>query len=193
MKPTPDSRAAAKEINRLHAVAVRMAVDSRNALRLALAAAWRAGQLLIEAKRHVRRRMGRGAWLSWLEVNFEGSARTAQRYMCLARCIEDPKEVEGLSLRQAYFRLGISTEPKSRRDVVPVGVLPEPIRLATRLVEVLRAQPAAGYCEDLRPLFDELRSLFESANFQPLRLSIEKPWPAPATTPYRITPASFVA
>lgn len=193
MKPAPDSRAAAKEINRLHAVAVRMAVDSRNALRLALSAAWRAGQLLIEAKRHVRRRMGRGAWLSWVQVNFEGSARTAQRYMCLARCIDDPKAVEGLSLRQAYFRLGISTEPKSRREAIAIAVLPEPVRLATRLVEVLRAQPAEGYCEDLRPLFDELRGLFESANLQPPRLSIEGSWPTPGTTPNRTTLASFVA
>jgi hypothetical protein len=113
--------------------------------------------------------------------------------MCLARCIDDPKAVEGLSLRQAYFRLGISTEPKSRRDAIAVALLPEPVRLATRLVEVLRAQPADGYCEDLRPLFDELRGLFESANFPPSRLSIAESWPPPATTPHRTTLASFVA
>jgi hypothetical protein len=180
MKPTPDSRAAAKEINRLHAVAVRMAVDSRNSLRRALSAAWRAGGLLIEAKKHVRRRMGRGAWLPWLEQNFEGSARTAQRYMCLARCITESGSLVDLSLRQAYFRLGISTEPKSRRDAIPVAALPEPVRLASRLVEVLRATPAEGYCEDLRPLFEQLRSMFEQANNLPASVSIPSPWQHPA-------------
>lgn len=176
MKPTPDSRTVAKEINRLHAVAVRNALDSRHSLRQALSAAWRAGGLLIEAKKHVRRRMGRGAWLPWLEQNFEGSARTAQRYMCLARSVTDTGSLGGLSLRQAYFRLGISTEPKSRRDAILVAALPEPVRLATRLFEVLRATPAENYCEDLRPLFEQLRTMFEQANNLPAPVSIASSW-----------------
>jgi hypothetical protein len=47
MKIMPRSCTNAEKINRLHAVAIRMAVDSRNSLRLALSAAWKAGQLLI--------------------------------------------------------------------------------------------------------------------------------------------------
>ena len=176
MKIMPRSCTNAEKINRLHAVAIRMAVDSRNSLRLALSAAWKAGQLLIAEKKSVHRRMGRGAWLTWLEQNFDGSARTAQRYMCLAQSITDASFLRGLSLRQAYFRLGISTEPKVRRDSVPVSPLPEPVRLATRLVEVLRAQPAEGYQEDLRPLFDQLRTMFEQANNLPETVSIS-PWP----------------
>lgn len=168
----------AEKINRLHAVAIRMAVDSRNSLRLALSAAWKAGQLLIAEKKLVHRRMGRGAWLIWLEQNFDGSARTAQRYMCLAHSITDASFLRGLSLRQAYFRLGISTEPKVRRETVAVSPLPEPIRLATRLVEVLRAQPADGYQEDLRPLFDQLRGMFERSNNLPETVSIA-PWQRP--------------
>lgn len=81
-----------------------------------------------------------------------------------------------MSLRQAYFRLGISTEPKSRRDAILVAALPEPVRLATRLFEVLRATPAGGYCEDLRPLFEQLRTMFEQANNLPSPVSIASSW-----------------
>lgn len=154
---------AAEQINRLHAVAVRMAVDSQNSLRLALSAAWQAGQLLLTEKKRVRQCMGHGAWLHWLEANFDGSARTAQRYMCLAQSITDAAFLRGLSLRQAYFRLGIATEPKARREAVPVPALPEPIRLAGRLLEALRAQPRIC-ADDLRPLFEQLRKLLEPAN-----------------------------
>lgn len=170
----------------------RAEVDSRNSLRLALSAAWKAGQLLIAEKKSVNRRMGRGAWMTWLEQNFNGSARTAQRYMCLAHSITDASFLRGLSLRQAYFRLGISTEPKARRETVSVSPLPETIRLATRLVEVLRARPANGYQEDLRPLFDQLRTMFEQANNLPETVSITS-WPLRESDKHRKTKGSCVA
>jgi hypothetical protein len=151
----------ADRINRLHATAVRLAVDSRNSLRLALSAAWEAGQLLLTEKARVRKQMGHGAWLHWIEANFRGTSRTAQRYMCLARSISDTAFLQGLSLRQAYFRLGIATEPKARREAVAVPLLPEPVRLAGRLLEALRQQPPVCR-DDLRPLFEELRQLLES-------------------------------
>lgn len=157
------SQSPAEKINQLHAVAVRMAVDSRNSLRLALSAAWQAGQLLLTEKKRVRHKMGHGAWLHWLEANFDGSARTAQRYMCLAQSITDAAFLRGLSLRQAYFRLGIATEPKVRREAVAVPLLPEPVRLAGRLLDALRERTPVCR-DDLRPLFDELRQLFEPAN-----------------------------
>ncbi len=164
----------ATEINRLHAIAVRLAVDSSNSLRLALSAAWQAGQLLVAEKKRVRRTMGPGAWLLWLQQNFHGSPRTAQRYMCLARSIADAEFVRGLSLRQAYFRLGIATEPKSRSESVAVEPLPEPIRLASRLMQVLRSKKGAAQRNDLRPLYEQLRRLFEPVNNSPPALSISR-------------------
>jgi hypothetical protein len=108
----------------------------------------------------------------------DGSARAAQRYMCLAATISDSASLRGLSLRQAYFRLGIATEPKARRDAVPVPPLPEPVRLASRLMEALRAEPTAHCRDDLRPLFEELRRWFEPANNSGGTVSI-LPWPSP--------------
>ena len=46
-----------------------------------LANARAAGELLLEAKNTVRH----GEWLPWLEVNFDGSQRTAHAYMRVAR------------------------------------------------------------------------------------------------------------
>lgn len=169
------TQSAVEKINQLHAVAVRMAVDSRNSLRLALSAAWEAGQLLLAEKKRVRKKMGHGAWLHWLEANFHGSPRTAQRYMCLAQSITDAAFLRGLSLRQAYFRLGIATEPKERQEAVAVPLLPEPVRLAGRLLDALRNRPPPCR-DDLRPLFEELRRLLESANHSPRGVSVSA-WP----------------
>lgn len=165
---------AAEEINRLHAVVLQLTAKSRQALSGALAAAWRAGQLLVAEKKRVRRAMG-GAWILWLKSNFHGSVRTAQRYMLLAAGIEDPAFLRGLSIRQAYLRLGIATEPKSRAESPAVPLLPEPIRLASRLLQALRADSGDSahpeklpiYRDDLRVLYDELRQLFEPANHRP--------------------------
>lgn len=162
----------ADEINRLHAVVLRCAADSRRALSGSLAAAWRAGQLLVTEKKRVRRKMGGGAWLLWLERHFDGSARTAQRYMRLASCVSDATFLHGLSVRQAYLRLGIATEPKARAESPAVPLLPETVRLAGRLMAVLRADSAnlpdaeevTPYREDLWRLYDQLRRLFEPAN-----------------------------
>jgi hypothetical protein len=163
---------AADEINRLHAVVLRCASDSRKALCGSLAAAWRAGQLLVAEKKRVRRTMGGGAWLMWLERNFDGSPRTAQRYMRLAACVSDAAFLRGMSVRQAYLRLGIATEPKSRAESPAVPLLPEPVRLASRLIAALRAdygdvehvEKSVVYREDLRRLYEQLRPLFEPSN-----------------------------
>ena len=50
----------AEEINRLHAEVVQLSAESREKLHAGLIAAWRAGQLLAEEKRQVRRTMGPG-------------------------------------------------------------------------------------------------------------------------------------
>lgn len=165
----PDHSATVREINRLHAEAEHHAADSRTALLAAVSAAWQAGTLLSQEKGRVRRTMGAGAWLTWLEVHFQGSPRTAQRYMLLARSESDLASLRGLSLRQVYLRLGISTEPKTHAQRVPIGTLPAHIRFAQRLVVTLqpcirRITPdrSAAYRQDLRPLYELLRPLFES-------------------------------
>lgn len=168
---TSANPSAAREINRLHAEVERQAEQSKEALHAALAAAWRAGQLLAAEKQRVRRTMGGGAWLLWLEQNFRGTARTATNYMRLAASVTDPETLRGLSLRQAYFRLGIATEPKSRANSVAVEPLPAHVRLATRLLRALHEEASdfdklpppqvSAFRQDLRALYEELRRLFE--------------------------------
>ncbi len=164
-------KSVAREINRLHEDVVRGTAESKQALHAALAAAWRAGHLLVEEKKRVRRTMGGGAWRLWLEQNFRGSARSATDYMRLAASVADVSFLQGLSLRQAYFRLGIATEPKSRSTSVHVAPLPAHVRLATRLVRALKEEggdfgrlapdQVATFRQDLRSLYEQLRRLFE--------------------------------
>ncbi len=181
---------AAAEINRLHAEAVRCAADSRAALNSALQCAWRAGQLLIAEKKRIRRAMGGGGWMLWLERNFDGHCRTAARYMRLAAGVSDPEFLRGLSIRQAYLRLGIATEPKSRAETVRVETLPTYIRLASRLVRELRAEARRArqsgepvvLRQDLADLYRQLRQLFEPANHRPGSGSIPPCAPPPSAT-----------
>jgi hypothetical protein len=164
---------AEKEINRLHEEVVRLSADSKQSLLGALAVAWKAGRLLIEEKERVRRKMGPGAWQLWLEERFHASARTAQKYMRLAQIVDDVAELQGMSLRQIYFQLGIATEPKSRLESVQVQPLPARIRLAGKLLEEVRPCLDARFAtteqlescrRDLRPLYDQLRRLFEAGS-----------------------------
>jgi lambda repressor-like predicted transcriptional regulator len=163
-KQTP---ASAEEINRLHAEVAKMSVASRDALNAALVAAWKAGQLLVAEKRNVRRTMGPGAWQLWLERYFTGRPRTAQHYMRLAKGVTDIASLHGLSLRQAYFRLGIATEPKLAARVGLVNRLPKYITLSMRLLaelepnaDQLSPELRTAYRQDLRPLYERLRALF---------------------------------
>lgn len=170
MKPAIAVETVADRINHLHAEAVQHTVSSRHALEAALKAAWEAGRLLIEEKKRVRHSMGPGGWLLWLGSNFHGTPRTAQRYMRLARSLTDPSFVQGLSLRQAYDRLGIATEPKRRGQGLALGRLPAHVSLANKLVRALRVPDVAApfpeekrarYQGDLRALYDRLCALFE--------------------------------
>src|SRR4051812_23044735 len=124
----PAPSPAAAEINRLHADVQRCNAESRAALNAALGAAWQAGRLLKVERDHVDETMHRGAWPLWVRRNFRGSWRTAHRYMKLADAISDASFVSGLSLRQAYFRLGIATEPKTHGGHA-VAPLPDYVRL----------------------------------------------------------------
>ena len=167
--PSPvASPPGADEINRLHAEAIKLSTDSRDALHAALVAAWKAGQLLAVEKRNVRRTMGPGAWHLWLERYFSGTPRTAQRYMLLAKNVSDASFLQGMSLRQVYFRLGIATEPKNPGRTVALRPVARHAVLATRLLGLLKARPGLlpaelqkAYRQDLRPLYERLRALFE--------------------------------
>lgn len=178
MKPEP-APSQMGEINRLHEVVLRCTSDSRAALNAALTAAWHAGRLLLTERQRVHATMLRGGWSRWVRKNFRGSLRTAYRYMRLAESLADVSFVGGLSLRQAYFRLGIATEPKKAQQHAVAG-LPDYVRLATRLVSALRRAKARGrdavvvdaYRRDLRALYEQLRPLFGEANQVPAEVTI---------------------
>jgi hypothetical protein len=147
-----------------------MTAASKESLNAALVAAWNAGRLLAAEKRNVRRSMGPGAWQLWLERYFSGSPRTAQRYMLLARSVADPSFLAGMSLRQSYFRLGIATEPKSPARSAALRPVPRHVVLANRLLGLLKPRSRMAsdvqkaYQQDLRPLYERLRVLFEPAH-----------------------------
>jgi hypothetical protein len=166
--PSAAHASGVDEINRLHAEAERLSAESREVLDGASVAAWKAGQLLAVEKRSVRRSMGLGAWQLWLERYFTGTPRTAQRYMRLAKAVSDVSFLRGMSLRQVYFRLGIATEPKSPGRTVVLRPVARHAVLAVRLLGVLEAKSAQlspefqkAYQQDLRPLYERLRALFE--------------------------------
>ncbi len=168
MNPAPSTPPAVAEINRLHDEAKRCSVASREALHRALVAAWQAGRLLVEERKRVFRDMGPGAWLLWLKANFRGTARTAQRYIRLAHCVTDAAFLQGMSLRQAYARLGIATEPKTPGKRRLRHTLPAHVVLANRLVRTLKRRPGQtdeergeAYRRDLRLLYEKLRLWFE--------------------------------
>jgi hypothetical protein len=169
MNAAPVTTTAA-EINRLHEEAKRGFFVSRDALHGALVAAWQAGHLLVAEKKRVLHTMGPGAWLLWLKANFHGTARTAQRYMRLAHCVADVTFLQGMSLRQAYARLGIATEPKTPGRRPLRHTLPAHVVLANKLIRTLRRRPGQtgdeqgeAYRRDLRALYERLRPWFESA------------------------------
>jgi hypothetical protein len=172
INPVPVNTVVA-EINRLHEEARKCSFVARESLHEALAAAWRAGQLLLAERKRVRHCMGRGAWLLWLQANFRGTPRTAQRYMKLARCVADVDFLQGMSLRQTYARLGIATEPKTPGKCPLIHQLPPYVVLANKLLRALKRPPGAtveeqreAYRRDLRVLYERLRPWFESTPYK---------------------------
>jgi hypothetical protein len=168
MQSPPPRSANADEINRLHAEAEKLRAESRDTLHVALVAAWKAGQLLVAEKSSVRRTMGPGAWILWLERHFTGTPRTAQHYMRLASTVADVSFLKGMSLRQVYFSLGIATEPKSPARSVVLRPVPQHATLAVRLLALLPVRSNSispemqrAYRQDFRPLYERLRLLFE--------------------------------
>jgi hypothetical protein len=162
----------AAEINRLHAEVNARAHASRRELDQALIAAWQAGRLLLAEKNRLQAHGERGAWLLWLEANFRGTTRTAQRYMRLAENVSEKAQLAGLSLRLAYARLGIATETKHAGTRPLRHRLPAYLVLANKLLLTLKRRPGQSseeqreaYRRDLRKLYDKLRTWFENPPF----------------------------
>lgn len=166
-----DPTAARTKLRQLHHETLSATEESRAALDRALVAAWQTGRLLEAERARVRRAMGRTMWQHWLTENFPGSHRIAARYLELARSVKDPDALKQLSLRQAYFRLGVSTEPKVRGKEFRLPRLPPHIRNAQRVLLSVRtrlrlrqltAEERKHFCDDLRPLHEQLCVLFSS-------------------------------
>jgi flagellar biosynthesis GTPase FlhF len=109
------------------------------AVHSALKHAVRCGALLEEQKATVNH----GGWLTWLEENFDGSVRTAQVYMRLARSREAVEEAANaqrsahLSIDGALRALDAPKEPTAPEDSVP---LENHKRKASHHAEELREQ-----------------------------------------------------
>jgi hypothetical protein len=156
----------ASRINAYHALAERERDRCNEAVYEALHAAWQAGRLLLQQKR----RVGYGNWVLWLQNHFNGSVRTAQRYMALAKGVPDVSQLRDLTLRQAYLRLGTSAadasgeSAPSRRVILPVHA-----RLANRFhrwtrekgdIDAMAEQDKRTLQRDLRPLYEWLGRLY---------------------------------
>jgi hypothetical protein len=95
---------------------------------------YRAGVLLNEQKAETPH----GQWLTWLEANFEGDPRTAQRYMRLADNWPTlkAKSDTGVSYSTLSQALGVLTEPREPRGLEGLKVILWGIQLAEELVTV---------------------------------------------------------
>ena len=167
---TPDGdREIAQRINALHAEAEQHRSRCCDAVYEALRAAWQAGHLLLKQKRKIVH----GNWELWLERNFEGKVRTAQRYMLLAKAVPDVLQLRGLTLRQAYLRLGIAVAENPHGSTQRYAVLPPHASLANRIQRWIRQKQDVGTLpeqerrtlrHDLRPFYDWLVRLFDEDN-----------------------------
>ncbi len=159
-------RAAIDKINELHAQAERQRAVCAESIYEALRAAWEAGGLLTEQKR----RIARGNWALWIDLHFHGNIRTAQRYMALAKVCPDIEVLRGLTLRQAYLRLGITVANPPGARPVSRHLLPTHAALANRFqrwmrerldVQALPEQERRTLQRDLKPVRDWLNRLFD--------------------------------
>lgn len=160
---------SADAVNLLHSEVMRQCEQCEGALHGALLTAWRAGSLLLDLKRQVRGKIG-NVWELWLGENFKGSVRTAQRYMSLAKNVTDVSDLAGLTLRQAYIRLGLRMETKERREQVKMPSLPPRVRVTNRFLAMIPTAKTVAlmtpeerelWLRDLLPAWERLKPLFE--------------------------------
>jgi hypothetical protein len=96
--------ALAREINAEHG---HVETYKHNTIRHAI----RCGELLLEMKR----RVGHGNWLTWLEENFEASERTARNYMEIAKSAAVADLRDDATMRSALRALASSLRSKEPR------------------------------------------------------------------------------
>ncbi len=154
---------AARRINIWHAEVEQHRKACSETVYRGLEAAWNASRLLLIQKRKV----SHGNWRIWLERHFDGTPRTAQRYMALAKT--DIGELKGYSLRQAYMRLGIAVAGSPGECPARCAFLPMHAVLSNRFQRWLRKtgdtaalpeQEKQTLRRDLRPVYEWLDSLF---------------------------------
>ena len=106
----------------------------------------RCGELLIEAKKQIRH----GEWSGWLDANFDGSRRTAQQYMYVARhpeVVAKAQDVADLTLsgvvsRIAASRAAAKLKASSLRMPPPKSVsLPKPKPVSVRALGASPPKP----------------------------------------------------
>jgi len=106
----------ARGANEHHAAAEEAVASTKAAAGQALQHALAAGRLLAEAKEKVEH----GHFGDWLEENFTGSERHAQRYMKLAKSLPalspNPTRVSDLTLRGALKLLAQAEDADAQRD-----------------------------------------------------------------------------
>lgn len=162
----------AAEINTLHAEVMGHCKGAEERIDAALTAAWHAGGLLQTAKQQVRASMGHGVWSDWLKHNFAGSERTAQRYMQLAKTVTAVTDLQGLSFRQAYQRLGMRVEGHGADESVEVPTPAGPGKSVRRLLAklptpdefvALKGVERERLLRDLAPLHRRLSELFDAS------------------------------
>jgi hypothetical protein len=111
-KEIGDSVTAAKvwseaELHELAAWANKYHAEAEEASQTMLTAAWNAGQVLLAAKTLCEH----GEWIAWLEANFQGSVRTAQVYMQLAKAQTSAHLQSSVSINAALEAISEDTSP----------------------------------------------------------------------------------
>ena len=155
LTPADTLPALAQQINGEHR-------QCEEAIGAAVQHAIRAGELLVEAKALCQH----GEWLSWLGANFEGSERTAQAYMRVARewpklADGDPQRVADLSYREAVRLLAAPRElgPETPDDAEWEEIEREYLALRSE-AQVLEARPnTPDLLPDLHAVIDHAGAL----------------------------------
>jgi hypothetical protein len=133
---------------------------------MALAHALVAGDLLLEVKKGVKHR----EWGAWLEKNFEGSQRTAQVYMLLARRRDEIEEAEAQS--SAVFSIADALRALTAPVLPPSWSLPGLGPSATptekeREQEARRTARERAREREQRRMLERAEYAIRSGNFDP--------------------------
>lgn len=117
-----------------------LTAQSRNCLRLVLAAAREAGQLLAAEKVPGARK--HGEWRVAALVEGEIQRHPSYREALHVPCPNSERRVVSAGAEPAAgpLRLGIATAPKAARERIGIPMLMEPIRIAGGLLESLREE-----------------------------------------------------